>query len=69
MVDTVARSADDIDAGLTGLSQRARTWLLAVASMDVLMVITSMVALNAALPDIALDTNATQGELTWVVDG
>jgi MFS family permease len=33
------------------------------------MVITSMVALNAALPDIALETNATQGQLTWVVDG
>ncbi|MDX1884612.1 MFS transporter [Mycolicibacterium sp. 120270] len=69
MVDTVARAADDIDPGLTRLSRRARTWLLTVASLDVLMVITSMVALNAALPDIALDTNATQGELTWVVDG
>ena len=69
MVDTLARSAEDIDVSLTGLSQRARLWLLAVASMDVLMVISSMVALNAALPDIALETNATQGQLTWVVDG
>ena len=28
-----------------------------------------MVALNAALPDIALQTAATQTQLTWVVDG
>jgi EmrB/QacA subfamily drug resistance transporter len=28
-----------------------------------------MVALNAALPDIALETAATQTQLTWVVDG
>lgn len=68
MVD-LARSAEDIDVGLGGLSERARIWLLTVASVDVLMVITSMVALNTALPDIALETNATQGQLTWVVDG
>ena len=69
MVDTLAGSAENIDVGLTGLSKRARVWLLTVASVDVLMVITSMVALNAALPDIALETSATQGQLTWVVDG
>ena len=28
-----------------------------------------MVALNAALPDIALQTAATQTQLTWIVDG
>ncbi len=69
MVDTLARSDQDIDANIAKLSSRARVWLLAVASVDVLMVITSMVALNAALPDIALQTNATQGQLTWIVDG
>ena len=69
MVDTLAGSAEGIDVGLTGLSKRARFWLLTVASVDVLMVITSMVALNAALPDVALETSATQGQLTWVVDG
>ena len=68
MVDTLASSAEDIDVGLAGLSKRG-FWLLAVASVDVLIVITSMVALNAALSDIALETNATQGQLTWVVDG
>ncbi|HET6731523.1 MFS transporter [Mycobacterium sp.] len=69
MVDTLDRSDQDIDARIGGLSTRRRVWLLAIASMDVLMVITSMVALNAALPDIALQTNATQGQLTWIVDG
>jgi EmrB/QacA subfamily drug resistance transporter len=37
--------------------------------MGVSLVISSMVALNAALPDIAVQTAATQTQLTWVVDG
>ncbi|MGH3676617.1 MAG: MFS transporter [Mycobacterium sp.] len=69
MVDTLDRSDQLIDASISRLSKRGRFWLLTVASVDVLLVITSMVALNAALPDIALQTNATQGQLTWVVDG
>jgi EmrB/QacA subfamily drug resistance transporter len=69
MVDTFDRSDQDSDAHIANLSKRRRIWLLTVASLDVLMVITSMVALNAALPDIALETSATQGQLTWVVDG
>lgn len=69
MVDTVARPDQTTDPALADLSPRARTWLLAVACLDVLVVIASMVALNAALPDIALETSATQTQLTWVVDG
>ncbi|MDA2895380.1 MFS transporter [Mycolicibacterium sp. BiH015] len=69
MVDTLARSEQDIDAGIAKLSARRRFWLLTVASSDVLIVISSMVALNAALPDIAVQTSATQTQLTWVVDG
>ncbi|MDW5611455.1 MULTISPECIES: MFS transporter [Mycolicibacterium] len=69
MVDTLPRSDQDIDADVTNLSKGRRIWLLAVASVDVLMVISSMVALNAALPDIAVQTSATQNQLTWVVDG
>lgn len=69
MVDTLARSAQDIDAGVRRLSPRARIWMLTVAALDVLLVISSMVALNAALPDIALATSATQTQLTWIVDG
>lgn len=69
MVDTLPRTDQDIDAEIATLSKRKRIWLLAVAGVDVLMVISSMVALNAALPDIALQTSATQSQLTWVVDG
>jgi EmrB/QacA subfamily drug resistance transporter len=69
MVDTLARTDQDDDASITNLSKRRRVWLLAVASTDVLLVITSMVALNAALPDLAVETSATQGQLTWIVDG
>jgi EmrB/QacA subfamily drug resistance transporter len=69
MVDTLDQSDQDNDASITDLSQRRRVWLLTVASTDVLLVITSMVALNAALPDLAVETSATQGQLTWIVDG
>ena len=69
MVDTLARSDQDIDADLARPSKFGRFWLLTIAALDVLLVISSMVALNAALPDIALETNATQGQLTRVVDG
>jgi EmrB/QacA subfamily drug resistance transporter len=69
VVDTLIRSDQDIDANLASLSKFGRFWLLAIAAVDVLVVISSMVALNAALPDIALQTAATQTQLTWVVDG
>lgn len=69
MVDTLDRSDQNIDAGIASRSKRGRIWLLIVAGVDVLLVITSMVALNAALPDMAVDTTATQGPLTWIVDG
>ncbi len=69
MVDTLGGSDQDIDANLATLSKFGRFWLLAVAGVDVLLVISSMVALNAALPNIALETAAAQTQLTWVVDG
>ncbi|AFM15749.1 sugar phosphate permease [Mycolicibacterium chubuense NBB4] len=69
MVDTLAGSSQDIDAEIAALSPRRRLWLLVIASVDVLLVIASMVALNAALPDIAVQTSATQSQLTWIVDG
>ena len=69
MVDTLVPSDQDIDPTLAALSKRARTWLLVVACLGVSMVISSMVALNAALPDLARETSATQSQLTWVVDG
>jgi EmrB/QacA subfamily drug resistance transporter len=69
MVDTLARSDQDIDGSVASVSKRARFWLLTVAALDVLLVISSMVALNAALPDMAEQTAATQTQLTWIVDG
>ena len=69
MVDTLTRSDQNIDANLATLSRLGRFWLLTVAALDVLLVISSMVALNAALPDIAVETAATQTQLTWIVDG
>ena len=56
MVDTLTRSDQSIDANLATLSRFGRFWLLTVAALDVLLVISSMVALNAALPDIAVET-------------
>ncbi|MBX8688023.1 MFS transporter [Mycobacterium sp. 20091114027_K0903767] len=69
MSHTLVESSQDIDPGMAYLSIRQRYWLLAVACMDVSIVIASMVALNTALPDIARQTTATQAQLTWVVDG
>lgn len=69
MVETLSRSEQDIGASVAHLSPRARVWLLTVACMGVALAISSMVALNAALPDIAIETTATQAQLTWVVDG
>ena len=50
------------------MSKRARLWTLIVACLGVLLVIASMVALNTALADIALQTSASQTQLTWIVD-
>ncbi|MGV0834114.1 MFS transporter [Mycolicibacterium thermoresistibile] len=69
MVDTLIRPEQPTDSGMAGLSTRARVWLLAVACMGVSLVISSMVALNTALGDIAVSTSATQTQLTWVIDG
>lgn len=66
---TLSGSAQDIDGEVASLPKRGRIWLLVVASFNVLLVISSMVALNAALPDLALETSATQSQLTWIVDG
>ncbi|BBX94579.1 MFS transporter [Mycolicibacterium boenickei] len=69
MSHTLVESSQDIDPAMAYLSIRQRYWLLAVACMDVSIVVASMVALNAALPDIARQTTATQAQLTWVIDG
>lgn len=63
------RASVGVGAGAGFLTGRSRTWLLVVCSLGVLLVISSMVALNAALGAIATDTLATQAQLTWIVDG
>lgn len=68
MVDTLAESDRPTDSSLAGLSARVRVWTLLIACLGVLLVISSMVALNTALPDLAKATSATQTELTWIVD-
>jgi len=68
MVDTLDLPDQDIDPGLAALSKQARAWTLCVACLGVLLVISSMVALNTALPDIAKATSASQTQLTWIVD-
>src|SRR5258707_15487110 len=65
MVDTLDQSDQDNDASNAELSKRRRIWLLAVASTDVLLVITSMVALNAALPDLAVEASARSGSAAF----
>jgi EmrB/QacA subfamily drug resistance transporter len=69
MVDTLSKPDQTTDPALAGLSTRSRVWLLIVACLDVSIVVSSMIALNTALGDIAVDTSATQTQLTWVVDG
>ena len=68
MVDTLARPSEVAEFALAGLSTRARIWLLTVASLGVLLVISSMVALNTAIPDMATAMSASQTQLTRVVD-
>ena len=68
MANAVTHPGQDSDFALAGLSSRARVWLLTVACFGVLLVISSMVALNTALPDIAIATSADQTQLTWIVD-
>ncbi|AWT52429.1 MFS transporter [Mycolicibacterium smegmatis] len=69
MTDALVEPGQNIDSRMAELSVRQRYWLLIVACLDVSLVISSMVALNAALPDIATQTSATQAQLTWVIDG
>ena len=68
MTDTSTPPDQDIDAGIAALSPWRRRWLLTVTSLALLLVMGSMVALNAALPDIAVETAANQAQLTWIVD-
>jgi EmrB/QacA subfamily drug resistance transporter len=68
VVDALAPTSQDSDFAFAGLSTSARVWVLTGACFGVLLVISSMVALNTALPDMATAMSATQTRLTWIVD-
>lgn len=67
-MDTLIRPDKGTDTRLRDVSTLQRTWTLTVACLGVALVISSMIALNTALGDIAVATSATQTQLTWVVD-
>ncbi|SEL80948.1 MFS transporter [Rhodococcus maanshanensis] len=56
------------ESARTKMSAR-EVWTLTVVCSAVAMVIAAAAGLNSALPALALDTGATQSELTWIVDG
>jgi len=58
----------DVTPSVPTLSAGRRGWTLTIACFGVLLVISSMVALNTALGDIAIATSADQTQLTWMVD-
>ena len=64
----VSPRADTTPPTATPPISRHRTWTLLVACCGVLVVISSMVALNTALGDIAMATSANQTQLTWIID-
>ena len=68
MAEAPALPDQTTDAPPGQLPKRARLWTLIVACLGVVLVISSMVALNTALADIALATSASQTQLTWIVD-
>lgn len=67
-MDTLIRPDKGTDTRLRDVSALQRTWTLTVACLGVALVISSMIALNTALGDIAVSTSANQSQLTWVVD-
>jgi EmrB/QacA subfamily drug resistance transporter len=50
------------------LTARHRKAVLAVIALALMMVVSAVSGLNVALPDLALDTGATQTQVTWIVD-
>lgn len=50
------------------LSAGRRRTLLAVIALALMMVVSAVSGLNVALPDLAVDTGASQTQVTWIVD-
>lgn len=49
-------------------SARGHRGILPIVGLALVTVVSSVVSLNVALPDIAIETGATQSQLTWIVD-
>ncbi|MBM6404166.1 MFS transporter [Phycicoccus sp. CSK15P-2] len=47
---------------------RRRTAVLVTVGLALMTVVSAVSGLNVALPDLAVDTGATQTQLTWIVD-
>jgi len=43
-------------------------WVLAVVGLSLMTVVSAVSGLNVALPSLAVETGATQTQLTWIVD-
>lgn len=50
------------------LSPGRRRAVLVVVSLALMTVVSAVTGLNVALPDLAVDTGASQTQLTWIVD-
>jgi EmrB/QacA subfamily drug resistance transporter len=50
------------------VSPRRRRAVLGVVCLSLVIVVSAVSGLNVALPDLAIDSGATQTELTWIVD-
>ncbi|MCV7320174.1 MFS transporter [Mycolicibacterium confluentis] len=67
-VVTSTQPDQDTEARPAAMSTRARVWTVILACFGLSLVMSSMVALNTALGDIAVETGASQTQLTWIVD-
>jgi MFS family permease len=56
------------DSEAPTLSGRQRTSVLAVIARARMMVVSAVSGLNVALPDLAVDTGASQTDVTWIID-
>ena len=50
------------------LTPRQRRLVLATVALSLMAVVSAVAGLNVALPSLAVDTGASQTQLTWIVD-
>ncbi|MFD7419081.1 MFS transporter [Streptomyces californicus] len=62
-----SQAEDRQDAVATG--RAGHNGVLFAMCLSLVLVVASVSALNLALPDLAIDLSATNGELTWIADG